>query len=163
MYSAIIAHKNYAVTPFELYVIVDNPTEHSLLFYLIALQGKNTTCHVSLATLCKYIKVTRPTLEKVIKTLKDKGYIDYNKGDVSGNANVYWVNIGVIFSDIRKKIDNVGLSDRATREYSESQKLAMARKTLSKPENINEVLKVNELHNLETYSRATGENLSFKD
>ena len=67
-----------------------SPIAHEILYYLVEHMGKTTNAVIcSYATLCEVTGVSRPTVGRAIKLLKDDNWIDTVK---VGNANAYCVN-----------------------------------------------------------------------
>ena len=67
-----------------------SPIAHEILYYLVEHMGKTTNAVIcSYATLCEITGVSRPTVGRAIKLLKDDNWIDTVK---VGNANAYCVN-----------------------------------------------------------------------
>ena len=128
---------NYTQIPNDMYLVTDNAQEDCLLFHLLKLQGKKHSSFASLKTLGKYMHTTnRNSVEKTIKSLKEKGYIDYIKGNAEQNlANEYSVNMDKILSDINSKLDINELGKRAKREITEKQRDAMTvQRSVKNPE-----------------------------
>ena len=67
-----------------------SPIAHEILYYLVEHMGRTTNAVVcSYTTLCEITGVSRPTVGRAIKLLKDDQWIDTVK---IGNANAYCVN-----------------------------------------------------------------------
>ena len=67
-----------------------NPVAHEILYYLVENMGRTTNAIVcSYKTLCEVTGVSRPTVGRAIKTLKDDNWVDVVK---TGNASAYCVN-----------------------------------------------------------------------
>ncbi|EFK6855051.1 plasmid replication initiation protein [Escherichia coli] len=67
-----------------------SPIAHEILYYLVEHMGKTTNAVIcSYTTLCEVTGVSRPTVGRAIKLLKDDNWIDTVK---VGNANAYCVN-----------------------------------------------------------------------
>lgn len=82
-----------------------SPLAHEILYYLVEHMGINTNAVVcSYRTLCDITGVSRPTVGRAIKLLKDDNWIDAVK---VGNATAYAVNERVFWQ-----------SGRANRKYA---------------------------------------------
>ena len=82
-----------------------SPLAHEILYYLVEHMGINTNAVVcSYRTLCDITGVSRPTVGRAIKLLKDDNWIDAVK---IGNATAYAVNERVFWQ-----------SGRANRKYA---------------------------------------------
>ncbi|EFB6649426.1 plasmid replication initiation protein [Pseudomonas sp. FSL R10-1350] len=67
-----------------------SPIAHEILYYLVEHMGRTTNAVVcSYGTLCEVTGVSRPTVGRAIKLLKDENWIDTVK---IGNASAYCVN-----------------------------------------------------------------------
>lgn len=67
-----------------------SPIAHEILYYLVEHMGRTTNAVIcSYTTLCEVTGVSRPTVGRAIKLLKDDNWIDAVK---IGNANAYCVN-----------------------------------------------------------------------
>lgn len=67
-----------------------SPIAHEILYYLVEHMGRTTNAVVcSYTTLCEVTGVSRPTIGRAIKLLKDDHWIDTVK---IGNSNAYCVN-----------------------------------------------------------------------
>ena len=67
-----------------------SPLAHEILYYLVENMGRTTNAVVvSYVTLCEITGVSRPTIGRAIKLLKDDNWIDAVK---IGNATAYCVN-----------------------------------------------------------------------
>lgn len=67
-----------------------SPIAHEILYYLVEHMGRTTNAVVcSYTTLCEVTGVSRPTVGRAIKLLKEDNWIDTVK---IGNANAYCVN-----------------------------------------------------------------------
>jgi DNA-binding transcriptional ArsR family regulator len=67
-----------------------SPVAHEILYYLVEHMGRTTNAVVcSYTTLCEITGVSRPTVGRAIKLLKDDNWIDTVK---IGNSNAYCVN-----------------------------------------------------------------------
>lgn len=67
-----------------------NPVAHEILYYLVEHMGRTTNAVVcSYKTLCEITGVSRPTVGRAIKLLKDDNWIDTVK---IGSASAYCVN-----------------------------------------------------------------------
>lgn len=67
-----------------------NPLAHEILYYLVEHMGRTTNAVVvSYATLCEITGVSRPTVGRAIKVLKEDCWVDAVK---IGNATAYCVN-----------------------------------------------------------------------
>lgn len=67
-----------------------SPIAHEILYYLVEHMGRTTNAVIcSYTTLCEITGVSRPTVGRAIKLLKDDNWIDAVK---VGNANAYCVN-----------------------------------------------------------------------
>lgn len=67
-----------------------SPLAHEILYYLVEHMGRTTNAVVvSYNTLCEVTGVSRPTVARAIKLLKDENWIDAVK---IGNATAYCVN-----------------------------------------------------------------------
>jgi len=67
-----------------------SPLAHEILYYLVENMGRTTNAVVvSYVTLCEVTGVSRPTIGRAIKLLKDDNWIDAVK---IGNATAYCVN-----------------------------------------------------------------------
>ncbi|NUD82549.1 replication/maintenance protein RepL [Escherichia coli] len=67
-----------------------SPIAHEILYYFVEHMGRTTNAVVcSYATLCEMTGVSRPTVGRAIKLLKDDNWIDTVK---IGNSNAYCVN-----------------------------------------------------------------------
>lgn len=163
MYSTLPKlERDFTQIPKYLYLVVSNNNEFVLIFYLVTLQGKNKSCYASLKTLGEYLNLkNKSCIEKTIQSLKNKGYIDYKRGNAEQNlANEYWVYMDKILSDINKKLSPKELSRLADREYDRLQKVAMSAKTLGKDENKDTLIRVCDAQGLEVYNRKNGEKLN---
>ena len=71
-----------------------SPIAHEILYYLVEHMGRTTNAVVcSYTTLCEVTGVSRPTVGRAIKLLKEDNWIDTVK---IGNANAYCVNEGIL-------------------------------------------------------------------
>ncbi|EMW3203638.1 replication/maintenance protein RepL [Escherichia coli] len=78
-----------------------SPIAHEILYYLVEHMGKTTNAVIcSYTTLCEVTGVSRPTVGRAIKLLKDDNWIDTVK---VGNANAYCVNERVFWQAGRNK------------------------------------------------------------
>lgn len=78
-----------------------NPVAHEILYYLVEHMGRTTNAVVcSYKTLCEVTGVSRPTVGRAIKLLKDDNWIDTVK---IGNANAYCVNERVFWQAARNQ------------------------------------------------------------
>lgn len=67
-----------------------SPIAHEILYYLVEHMGRTTNAVIcSYTTLCEVTGVSRPTVGRAIKLLKEDNWIDAVK---VGNANAYCVN-----------------------------------------------------------------------
>lgn len=67
-----------------------NPLAHEILYYFVEHMGRTTNAIVcSYKTLCEITGVSRPTVARAVKVLKDDNWIDAVK---IGNATAYCVN-----------------------------------------------------------------------
>ena len=67
-----------------------SPIAHEILYYLVEHMGRTTNAVAcSYKTLCEVTGVSRPTVGRAIKLLKDDNWIDTVK---IGNANAYCIN-----------------------------------------------------------------------
>lgn len=72
-----------------------SPLAHEILYYLVEHMGRTTNAVVvSYATLCEVMTVSRPTVGRAIKLLKEDNWIDAVK---IGNATAYCVNARVFW------------------------------------------------------------------
>ena len=72
-----------------------SPLAHEILYYLVEHMGRTTNAVVvSYATLCEITEVSRPTVGRAIKILKDDNWIDAVK---IGSATAYCVNARVFW------------------------------------------------------------------
>lgn len=78
-----------------------SPIAHEILYYLVEHMGRTTNAVVcSYKTLCEMTGVSRPTVGRAIKLLKDDNWIDTVK---IGNANAYCVNERVFWQAARNQ------------------------------------------------------------
>lgn len=78
-----------------------SPLAHEILYYLVEHMGRTTNAVVvSYATLCEITGVSRPTVGRAIKLLKDDNWIDAVK---IGNATAYCVNARVFWQAARNQ------------------------------------------------------------
>lgn len=78
-----------------------SPVAHELLYYFVEHMGKTTNAVVvSYATLAEIAGVSRPTIGRAIKTLKDDNWVDTIK---IGNATAYCVNARVFWQAARNQ------------------------------------------------------------
>jgi DNA-binding transcriptional ArsR family regulator len=78
-----------------------SPVAHEILYYLVEHMGRTTNAVVcSYKTLCEMTGVSRPTVGRAIKLLKDENWIDTVK---IGNANAYCVNERVFWQAARNQ------------------------------------------------------------
>jgi hypothetical protein len=163
MFTTIQIDNRFTIIPNDLYLVLDNGNEALLLLALIEFQGTNaqskSSCHASISTLSKrIITKSRNKTEKTIQSLKNKGYINYIKGNTSGKANEYSVNMGKIISDIKLKRPFKDVVDKATKELNDQQKDAMATRRVSQNKNL--LIKANSINNIQATDKLTGEILN---
>jgi|TARA_R110000772_G_C13299102_1_gene438719 DNA-binding transcriptional ArsR family regulator len=78
-----------------------SPVAHEILYYLVEHMGRTTNAVVcSYKTLCEMTGVSRPTVGRAIKLLKEDNWIDTIK---IGNANAYCVNERVFWQAARNQ------------------------------------------------------------
>ncbi|MEG3132939.1 replication/maintenance protein RepL [Rouxiella sp. T17] len=78
-----------------------SPIAHEVLYYLVEHMGRTTNAVIcSYTTLCEVTGVSRPTIGRAIKLLKDENWIDAVK---VGNANAYCVNERVFWQSGRNQ------------------------------------------------------------
>lgn len=78
-----------------------SPVAHELLYYFVEHMGKTTNAViVSYATLMEITGVSRPTVGRAIKTLKDDNWVDTIK---VGNATAYCVNARAFWQAARNQ------------------------------------------------------------
>jgi hypothetical protein len=125
---------DYTQIPNELYLITESTYEDCLLFHLIKLQRNNKSCYVSLKTLGIYLHTThKKTIVNTIQSLKNKGYIDYIKGNAEKNlANEYSVHMNNILKAIKSKLSTKDLETKSAKEYTEYARDKMTLQRLGK-------------------------------
>lgn len=78
-----------------------NPLAHEILYYLVEHMGRTTNAVVvSYQTLCEVTGVSRPTVGRAIKVLKEENWIDAVK---VGNATAYCVNARAFWQAARNQ------------------------------------------------------------
>jgi len=78
-----------------------SPLAHEILYYLVEHMGRTTNAVVvSYFTLCEVMEVSRPTIGRAIKVLKDDNWIDAVK---IGNTTAYCVNARVFWQAARNQ------------------------------------------------------------
>lgn len=78
-----------------------NPLAHEILYYLVEHMGRTTNAVVvSYQTLCETTGVSRPTIGRAIRLLKNDNWIDAVK---IGNATAYCVNARVFWQATRNQ------------------------------------------------------------
>lgn len=131
-------------TPNDLHLIVHNPYELVILQYLIQLSSGCSKIYPSEQTLRLGI-MSRDSVKKSIDALKEQNLISV-KFMGYPNANEYTVNLDVIRHEILSRYSNKELSDKDKKVYSEAQKQAMAKRTMTKnPELMNDPATINGL------------------
>ena len=78
-----------------------SPIAHEILYYLVEHMGRTTNAVVcSYTTLCEVTGVSRPTVGRAIKILKDDNWMDTVK---IGNSNAYCINEKVFWQAKRNE------------------------------------------------------------
>lgn len=88
------------VIPRNMHLITENPNDFMLLSVMMGVRGDNKSFLMSLSTLQRMMKLSRPTIVKTIQSLLSKGYIAYKRGEESHLPNEYIINMAKINTDI---------------------------------------------------------------
>ena len=73
---------------------VQAPRAHFLLLMLVERMDRENSLLISQDTLCDELNITRPTLQRAVKVLRDENWIDVTK---VGTTNVYTINAAVFW------------------------------------------------------------------